>query len=456
MQSLSSKTKLAYGAGDLGAAITVAITGYFMTAFLLDVVGLRPAQVGVIFFISTLWDAITDPLMGNLSDRIHTRWGRRRPFLLFGAIPFGLAYFLHWIVPNFDPNGLFIYYLMVAVLLKTAFTIVGIPYAALAPELTQDYNERTRLMAYRFSFSILGGVIAIALHPQIVRLAPDVQTGHMLSAGIYAFFIAISAWITFAFTREPEGSETLSTNHIGFFQSIRIVFQNRPFLYVTGIYLLSWLTIQFVQANLLLFIRYWLNLEEAFTLMVLILQVTAFLFLMVWTRVSGRIGKKRTYYAGVAIWIVAMILIFFLPPGEVLPVYFVSFLAGIGISVAYLIPWSMLPDVIEYDELQTGERREGAYYGLFVFLQKVGLSLGLAVSGFVLDAAGYINPDVAGVQVAQPEGVVTVLRLFVSFIPVIALLLSIPFAMAYPITPERFAEIRSELAARKGELAEVR
>jgi GPH family glycoside/pentoside/hexuronide:cation symporter len=447
---LSVTTKLAYGAGDLGAAIVAAITGFFLNAFLLDVAGLRPGVVGIIFLVSTLWDAVTDPVVGNLSDRTRSRWGRRRPWLLFGAIPFGLAYFLHWLVPDMDANGLFIYYLVVALLLKTAFTVVNIPYTALTPELTPDYDERTRLTAYRFSFSILGGVAAVALHPILVGFGgDDVVAGHTISAGVWAVFIVLSAWVAFAGTRETHREETTEAP-TGFMQGIRIAFNTRPFLYVTGIYLLSWLTIQIIQVNLLLYVRYWIDAEDSFTILVLILQVTAFLFLSVWSWFSARYGKKRTYYAGAVIWMAALTAVFFIPQNTLTPMYFIVFFAGMGVSVAYLIPWSMLPDVIEYDELETGTRHEGVFYGFFVFLQKLGISLGLAVSNFLLEAAGYVNPETVGEAVTQPDSVLTVLRLFVSFLPVALLLLSLPLAYFYPITPTIFKDIQAKLAQKKG------
>jgi len=227
-ERLPVKTKLAYGAGDLGAAITAAITGFFLNAFLLDVAQLRPGLVGIIFLVSTIWDAITDPIVGNLSDRTRTRWGRRRPWLLFGALPFGLTFIMQWLVPDLDENGLFLYYLAAALLLKTAFTVVNIPYTSMTPELTPNYNERTRLTAYRFSFSILGGVAAVGLHPVIVGLLPDVKSGYALSALVWSVFIVLSAWVVFAFTREaaPRQDEPL-----GFVAGLRITLSKRHHLH---------------------------------------------------------------------------------------------------------------------------------------------------------------------------------------------------------------------------------
>jgi GPH family glycoside/pentoside/hexuronide:cation symporter len=446
-ESLPVRTKLAYGAGDLGSAITAAITGFFLNAFLLDVAGLRPGVVGIIFLLSTLWDAITDPIVGNMSDHTRSRWGRRRPWLLFGALPFGATFIMQWLVPPLDETGLFIYYLIAALLLKTAFTAVNIPYTALTPELTGDYHERTRLTAYRFGFSILGGVTAVGLHPVLVGLMGDVRTGYAVSAGVWAVFIVLSALTVFAFTREQPVRTDAAP--LSFLAGLRITFSNRPFLIVTGIYLLSWLTLQFVQTNLLLYVRYWVNAEESFTLLVLILQVTAFLALAPWSAVSARVGKKRAYMIGASIWMVTMTSVFFIPPATIVPLYFVAFLAGLGVSVAYLLPWSMLPDVIEYDELRTGQRREGAYYSIFVFLQKIGLSLGLAFSNLLLEGAGYINPEIVGGVVTQPDSVLLVLRAFVSIAPAVILIASLPIAAAYPLNKDVCDDIRMQIAKEK-------
>ncbi|MCJ7707509.1 MAG: MFS transporter, partial [Anaerolineales bacterium] len=129
-EKLSKFTKLAYGAGDLGPAIVTAINGFFLNAFLLDVAGLRPAAAGAIFLIAKIWDAVNDPIIGVLTDRTKSRWGRRRPWLLFAAVPFGLAFFLHWIVPPLSDAGKFWYYVVVAILLDSAFTAINVPYAA--------------------------------------------------------------------------------------------------------------------------------------------------------------------------------------------------------------------------------------------------------------------------------------------------------------------------------------
>ncbi len=447
-EKLSRLAKLAFGAGDLSPAIVAAINGFFLNAFLLDVAGLRPAMAGSIFLIVKLWDAVNDPIVGVLTDRTKSRWGRRRPWLLFAAIPFGLFFFLQWLVPPLSDWGKFWYYLVVAILLDAAYTAVNVPYAALTPELTHDYDERTSLSSYRMSFSILGGVFAAFLHTVIVGKFANVSTGYMVSAAVWTFFIIVPNWITFAFTREVHFKEDRPKGP-GFSEGLRIAFSNRAFVLVTLIYLMSWLSIQFVQTNLILYVKYWMGAESQFGTLVLAVQVSAFLFVLLWTRVSARIGKQTTYYIGMSFWIVVEIVLFFVQPGQMGLLFVLAILAGGGVSIGYLIPWSMIPDVIEMDELETGQRREGVFYGFFVFLQKLGISLGLAISNFVLEASGYVNQVPGGPIPSQPSAVLLALRAFVSLAPAVILLTSFLAVRAYPISREKHAAMRAELARRQ-------
>ena len=153
-------TKFAFGAGDVGPATATGIMSFFMLYFFTDVARISPAVAGVILLINKIWDSINDPIIGVISDRVQTRWGRRRPWFLFGAIPFGVTFVLLFLVPPFNATGLFWYYLVVSFMLDLAFTVVNVPYTALTPELTHDYDERTSLNSYRFAFSIGSGLLA--------------------------------------------------------------------------------------------------------------------------------------------------------------------------------------------------------------------------------------------------------------------------------------------------------
>ncbi|MFN2298876.1 MAG: MFS transporter, partial [Anaerolineales bacterium] len=231
---------------------------------------------------------------------------------------------------------------------------------------------------------------------------------------------------------------------------LRIAFTNKAFILVTVIYMLSWLTMQFAQNNLQIYTKDWIQMDiQLFSFLLLAIQFSSFVWVLIWAKVSERIGKQNVYYLGALFFAAALMGLFFLQPGQVAATFVMAVLAGVGISVGYLVPWSMVPDVIELDELQTGRRREGIFYGFFVFLQKMGLALGLFVSGWVLDLAGYINatPDLPNPE--QPASALLALRVLIGPVSAIILLLSFLAVRAYPITRQRHAEIRAELAKRK-------
>lgn len=445
-------TKFAFGAGDVGPAIATAIMSFFLLFFFTDVARLDPAVAGVILLLTKIWDAVNDPIVGMLSDRIKTRWGRRRPWFLFGAVPFGLTFFLLFIVPQISSNGKFWYYLVISFLLDTAFTVVNVPYTALTPELTRDYDERTSLNSFRFAFSIGSGLIAAVVHPLIVSaLQPTlgIQGAYAVSAGVWA--VAGTLPFFFAFWGTYERHEVNDEENLPFAEALKITFANRAFRYVTGIYLLSWLVVQTVSTIVIYYMTYWLRQPGLVPVVILAVQGSALIWLFIWTSVSRRTGKKGVYYRGMIFWIVVGFLLFAVQPGwPSWTIIVLGALAGVGVATAYLVPWAMLPDVIELDELETGKRREGAFYGFFVLLQKLGLALGLFLISQVLNWAGYITPpEGITTPIVQPESTLLAIRLMIGPLPALILAAGIYLVYKFPITKENHEQTLQELARRR-------
>jgi GPH family glycoside/pentoside/hexuronide:cation symporter len=180
----------------------------------------------------------------------------------------------------------------------------------------------------------------------------------------------------------------------------------------------------------------------------LAVQGTALVMLFVWSSVSERMGKKAVYFMGMSLWIIAQAGLFFLQPGQIALMYVLAIVAGCGVSTAYLIPWSMMPDVIELDELRTGQRREGIFYGFMVLLQKIGLAIALFLVLKVLGGAGYISSTGHGVP-TQPQSALLAIRLAIGPLPTLCLIVGLVLAYFYPITREVHAEILLQLKERK-------
>ncbi|MCS6848655.1 MAG: MFS transporter [Anaerolineae bacterium] len=446
------RTKLAFGSGDIGPAVATAIISFFLLYFFTDVARLDPAAAGVILLITKIWDAVNDPLVGLLSDRINTRWGRRRPWFLFGAIPFGLAFFLLFQTPQLGDAGKFAYYLVVSLLLDTMFTVVNVPYTALTPELSRDYDERTSLNSYRFAFSIAAGLIAAVVHPIIVDAVAanaDVQTGYAVSALIWAVVCTVPFFFAFWGTYERHTPEEAAS--LPFVESLKWSFRNRAFRYAAGIYLLSWLVVQTVSTLIVYYLTYWLRRPEITPLVLLAVQGSSLVWLFIWNAVSRRVGKQGVYFIGMSAWVATSLVLFAVQPDwPTWSVIALAALAGVGVAVAYLIPWAMLPDVIELDELETGRRREGAFYGLFVLLQKLGLALGLFAVGQVLNATGYITPPPgATAPITQPDSALLAIRLMMGPVAAVILMAGMLLVARFPITKASHERTLRELEARR-------
>lgn len=463
-QKLKLKTKLAYGAGDLGPAITANISVFFLLIFFTNVAGIPAGMAGSILLIGKIWDAVNDPIVGVLTDKTKSRrWGRRLPWLLYGAIPFGIFFFLQWVVPQFAVErtaqtwGLFWYYVGIGVLSQVFYTVVNLPYTALTPELTQDYDERTSLNSFRFGFSIGGSVLSLILAQVIFSQISDRTSQYLVLAAVCGIISILALyWCIFGIRDrvlafEAKRAETHEPPSLPMSEQLKIVFSNRPFLFVIGIYLCSWLAVQLTASIIPYFVVNWMRLKESDVPPVLIgVQGTALLMLFVWGALSKRFGKKAVYFMGASVWIIAQAGLFFLQPGQIGLMYVLAIMAGIGVSTAYLIPWSMIPDVIELDELQTGQRREGIFYAFMVFLQKLGLALGLFLVGNALQTSGF-KEAVPGQNALpiQPDSALQAIRFAVGPLPMIALICGLVLAYFYPITREVHAEIMLKLSEKK-------
>lgn len=449
---LSLWTKLSYGIGTIGTSATGSMLAFFIMFFMTDVAGLPAALAGNILLIGQISDAVSDPIIGLLSDRTQSRWGRRYPWIIIGAVPFGLSFFLLWLIPTSSTPLLFTYYVIIGLLFKTAFTAIYLPYVSLTPELAQDYNERTRLNSFRFAFSIGSSILALLIAGVIFEQIENLELRYIILGAIGAILCIVPLYIcvlgTWKAVRSSENSRPARSlaPTIPIKDQIRIAFRNRPFLMVVGIYLCSWLAAQMTAVIMQYFVVSWMGLSSSiFTTFALTVQGTALSMLFVWSAISQRFGKKAVYFMGISLWLVAQMGLLALQPGQVALMYVLGVMAGFGVSTAYLIPWSMLPDVIELDELETGHRREGVFYAFMVMMQKVGLAAGLFLVGQALSAAGYVERGAGDVVASQPESALTVIRLAIGPIPAVILGLGLLLAYFYPISQEVHAEIVMKL-----------
>ena len=450
-RQLSRKTKWLYGFGDIGFSLTSTILAAYFAIFLTDVVGLTPATAAASIFIGRSWDYINDPIIGHISDRTRTRWGRRRPFLLFGALPFALAFTLLWVRPPWEsPAALAAYYAVAYLVFDAAATFVYMPYYALTPELTNDYDERTTLTSYRMFFSILGSLIAFIVPVMIVgSIQPESVSRFAVMGIVFAVASALPLLSVFFGTRERP--EYMAQEQPKLKESLKAAYQNRPFVFGAVIFLITWVSMDILQTTLLYFIKYIVQREAESDIIMGTIFVTAIFALPFWNWVSKRYSKRWAYILGVAFWAaVQMVLISLNPDSPVPLILFLCVLAGIGVGAAHVLPWAIIPDAIEWDEWKTGERHEGTFYSLITLAQKVASSIAVPLALLVLDATGYIAN-----AAQQPESAVWGIRIVIGPIPALLLGAGIIFALKYPLSRKEFSSLVEDLEARRaGQLEE--
>jgi glycoside/pentoside/hexuronide:cation symporter, GPH family len=462
--------KLLYGSGDWGFSSMGMMRSIFYAIYLTDVVGLEPRLASFGALIGILWDAINDPMIGILSDRIHTRWGRRRPFLLWFAIPFGFSFIILWSAPNWEsPNALLTYVTLSFMLADTLQTLVGIPFLSLTPELTSDYDERTTLTSFRSFFQLAGALTVVIAAPAIVDLVlaggGSQQQGFMLVGAIFGGIGAMPLFLIGLFIREKSSPE--QTKSLSFRETIRAAWQNIPFRYMVGIHVLNWSATDMVVVIFPYFLLYWvargnqlasirlfgweLAYESAFFG---ILMSVCILLIPFWRWLATWRNKREAYMLGMAFWVVVQLLIFTIQPGETTYLLILAALAGIGVSAAYTLPDSLFADVIEWDELRTRRRQEGIFYGIRTLIRKLTGALVIFITLQLLGRSGYVSPPEGTLQFTQADSALQTIRLLVSPFGALMLCGTIILAWLFPLSREKYARIQKLLEQRRARLAE--
>jgi GPH family glycoside/pentoside/hexuronide:cation symporter len=449
MHKLTRREKWMYGAGDLGFSLTSTIIDAYFAIFLIDVVGITASIAAIAIFVGRTWDYINDPLIGHISDRTRTRWGRRRPFLLFAALPLALVFtLLWWHPPLTNEIALAIYYAAAYVLFDAVATFAYMPYFALTPELTPDYDERTALTTTRMFFSIFGSLVAFTVPLMIVGGFNPQNASRVTLMGL-SFGLASAIPLLLAFFGTRERPEFMQQEQPSLRQSAQAAWGNRPFIFGLFIYLFTWVSVSILSAILLFFIKYVVQREAQSDLIMATIFVVAIFALPLWEWTSRRLNKRLAYMAGIAFWAVVQLVLVTLGPSSSLNLLlFLCVLAGIGISAAHVLPWSIIPDAIEWGEWKTGKRHEGMFYSLITLAQKIATSVAVPLALVVLDVTGYI-PN----STAQPASAVNGIRIVAGPIPAVLLCIGILFAALYPLGREGYTQIAQGLEAQRGQAA---
>lgn len=457
--------KVAYGAGMLGNQMFPAALGVFMVV-LVQGLGFPPLLWGLLFFVPRVLDAVTDPLMGFISDNTRSRWGRRRPYIFIGAMVTGLTYMAMWQL--YAENGLaynFGYFLILSLVFYLGLTIFATPYVAMGYEMTPDFHERTRLMAVsqwigQWAWVIVPWFWPLMYNPNLF----DSPAAAVRSLGIWVGLACMALAIVPAFfCRSPS---TLGATHLQelsrtnvreslrtFAAGFRVTFQCEPFRRMCAATFLVFNSFQTTAAFTFFVIVYhlfdgdaaaagnwpaWFGTVSALC--------TTFLVIPLVTAVSERIGKTRAFMLSQAVSIVGYALFWWcFRPGTPLLILAPLPLYAFGIGGLFTLMSSMTADVCDLDELNTGARREGTFGAIYWWMVKFGMAVAGGLSGLIMAAVGF-TPDAA----LQPEGAVTGLRIAYSVVPILGSVLAIWVMRGYDLDERRAREIREQLEQRRG------
>ena len=442
--------KMGYGIGQMADSIAFNVFYFFFLFFLTDVAGLSPAIAGSVSLIAVLWDGISDPVIGYLSDNSKNPKGRRRPMMLAAAIPFGISMYLLFLNVDLSTGMKNAYYIAVAILFWTFYTMYVIPYFALGAEITQDFDERTSLRTVASVFMQLAVMVASAAPPMIVAMT--MEKGGTFDGGwrnvglIFGILTIAIVLITWKFTKGGEiDLSNTDREKENIFKTYKEILKLKPSKYLAAAVMFFSCTVAMASGSLIYLMIYKLNFAEALqSTFFIALTLIAIAWLPIINFAAIKFGKRPTYILTVFITAISLIAFTFIGFTGFSSMIVYAVLFSVGNSTFWTVYYSMMYDISELDEFINNKRREGAITSVVAFFQKVGAAVGMWLTGVILQASGYIGGAETQSESAI-NGIVKVITLYPGILAAISGLLII----AYPLTAKRFRKLETALELKK-------
>jgi len=427
-------SRIAYASGDVYGGGAFIIVGLLLLVYLTNVEGFSGTMAGIIVFIGKAWDAITDPFMGQLSDRTRSRFGRRRIYFLLGSLPVFASWVMLWY--GFGIEGMtakFIYYTLSFMFFSTAFTIVMVPYNAILSDMVRDYNKRSSFTSMRLGFSAAAAILCATVPALITGAYTDPKQGYLIMGLSFGLVFAICWLVVFFGTWE---NKTKTSPEISI-KDWLFVLKNRSFRIYVTVFILFQMAIDTVMTLAVYFLTVSLQREELFVPIMGSILVTQLVFIVIFSYMAQKTNKTTTAYISASLWIAASIAIVFLTPSApAILIISICSLVGVGSAGCNLFSWSALPDIADVDELITGHRREGLYSGVSTFLRKFSGGVVVGVLGIALDVIGYSKEAVSAGKIASLTD--WGIRILFCGIPVAFLILSLLLLRKYKLGRHEF------------------
>jgi glucuronide carrier protein len=432
---------LGYAAGDAANNLAFSMSSMFLLLYYTDVVGISAAAAGTLFLVVRMWDAFADLFAGRVVDRTSTRWGKFRPFLLFGSLPLLLLNVAIFSVPDLGERGELVYAYISYALFGLAYSLVNIPYGSLATAMTQEPAERSKLASVRVIGSNLAILLlAVAVAPQIEG-SDDLQRSLTITTSVL-LVIGLALYI-FAFrTAKEQVQRDVAKVSAG--ETVRTLRHNRPLVMLclsSLAFLVGWFSLQTVTVY---YARDVLGNANYYAVLTVVQTVGTFAAAMVIPTLVRTIGKKRAYLVLGGIAVGGALGVAFAP--ESIPAFAIVLFGvlGIGLGGVNTLMWALEADTVEYGEWKTGFRTEGTSYAVFSFTRKAGQAIGAASAAYAIGIGGYV----AGAA-SQPSSAVDAIKFTAGIVPAMFVLVAVAIMVAYPLTETRFREIVREVAERR-------
>jgi len=489
---------LGYCVGDIFGGGAFTLVGMLYMNFLTDDILLSAAAVGVMMFIGKIWDAIIDPFIGNISEQARNKMGRRRVFFFAGIFHIGACFLALWVPMTSAPVWVkCIYFTLAYMLFATSFSLTMVPYHAMLPELTNDLKKRNKTVSIRSMISNASSMISGLVPAMLVTFGATImpQASYLFMGLCFAIFYTIPWIIVFNATRgldesNIEGPKEKIKIFEGFFKNAKTVLRNKSFTKMLGLYLLSYTAMDIFMAIIIYYVKWYLGIYGIdnvlglgiYTFLLGIFMIFELLSIPVYTILENKIGKRKSFIISTALWSSATIVLIFMSSPEmyaiskmfvIIPVALMGFGAG-GVA---LLPWAMLPETMDVEELISGERKDAIYSGFLTFIRQLSQAVALLIVGIFLDSIDYGIGDIIkeltnsgviefaadgsyklasalegaeyqAVFNVMPEGAKLGIKYFTSLAPAILLMLSMIVSFSYPIDNNNFILIHNEIKNR--------
>ncbi|NBI62273.1 MFS transporter [Clostridiales bacterium] len=456
MEKLTFKSKIGYASAALGDAASYALINMFLLFFLTTVAGIEPAAAGTITIVGALWNTLINPIVGYISDNAATKWGRRRPFMFMMSMPIAASVFMLFTAVGVVPEIKALYYGAILVIFWTAYTGFFVPYLALGAEYTQDYNERTELRSYASIFNMLGNLIGMVLPSIFVDFLCGLGLSQAGAWSVTGAMVGIFSMISIMITVKAAKTKDLdcaskdvpslpkfSLKEI--FGEYWQVLKLKPIQYLLFTSLFALISYAIFSSALIYYFTYNHGLSASVISGMLLYRTgVCIVLIFIAKRLSAATDKRTVLLLVFAVGAVSVTIEKFIGVHGMVQLLIFVFFVAISTSIYWQLMPAIIYDVCEYDELETGKKRQGAIVSLQGLVEALATGIGTQVLGIVLQIGGF-----DGEAAVQTETALRWVETSVTVLPAIFLVLALAALYKYPITKKRFQEIQKELERRK-------